>query len=72
MPEEEKPDFEIQKKIFTEEDLLKEKFDKVTKNQVEFKIKDPQEFDYSDFDVITSNQETKQITLDACNKNLNP
>ena len=67
----EKQEFEIQKKIFTEEDLLKEKFDKVTKNQVAFKIKDPQEFDYLDFETIISNQETKQIILDGCNKNLN-
>ena len=71
VPEVEKQEFEIQKKIFTEEDLLKEKFDKVTKNQVAFKIKDPQEFDYLDFETIISNQETKQIILDGCNKNLN-
>lgn len=32
VPEVEKQEFEIEKKIFTEEDLLKEKFDKVTKN----------------------------------------
>ena len=59
VPQEEKPEFEIQKKIFTEEDLLKEKFDKVCKNQVEIKLKDIQEFDYIDFDTVISNQETK-------------